>query len=62
MHIFSSPSNDFSGDQYLLGDSGYPLTSTCITPYRKPYLENSDKDKFTGGFLLRYTGVLRRAS
>jgi hypothetical protein len=46
LEIYKYPQNYFSADQYLLGDAGYPLNIRLITPFRKPYTENSKKDVF----------------
>jgi hypothetical protein len=45
-NIALKPELHFSEDEYLLCDSGYPLTEHTITPFRRPYGTNSDKEKF----------------
>lgn len=49
---YLEPDTRFSGAQHLLGDSAYPLTHRCITPYKTPRggaLEN-DKKRFNKHF------------
>lgn len=40
MEIYKRPSAFFCGDEYVIGDAGYPLREFLITPFKKPQADD----------------------
>jgi hypothetical protein len=45
LEIYKYSNSFFSGEEYLLGDGGYPLNNRLVTPFRNPS-NNSDQSWF----------------
>lgn len=50
--LFSNPQRYFNGNQFMAGDSAYPLSPTCLTPYKSnnPTISSDDRRRFNKRF------------